>query len=112
MNLVAKEFVSARDDDRGVLILSKFAGAARELTAALLVDPLAIDQSADALAAALSMSGEEQSDRMRVMREVVAEFNTYRWAGEMLADGARLRAGSSRLLQHSQSLSHLVALPI
>jgi trehalose 6-phosphate synthase len=97
MNLVAKEFVTARDDHRGVLILSKFAGAARELTGALLVDPLAIDQSASALAQALSMADEEQSSRMRLMRSIVAEFNTYRWAGKMLSDGARLRTGPTSL---------------
>jgi trehalose 6-phosphate synthase len=91
MNLVAKEFVSARDDDRGVLILSEFAGAARQLTAALIVNPCAIDDSAHALAEALNMTDDEQSNRMRAMRSVVAEFNTYRWAGEMLADAARAR---------------------
>jgi trehalose 6-phosphate synthase len=92
MNLVAKEFVSARDDDRGVLILSEFAGAARQLTAALVVDPRAIDQAAQALAEALSMSDEEQSRRMRAMRAIVAEFNAFRWAGEMLADAAEAGA--------------------
>jgi trehalose 6-phosphate synthase len=91
MNLVAKEFVSARDDERGVLILSEFAGAARELTDALLVNPRNLEHAAHTLAAALSMPDEEQSRRMRAMRAVVSEFNTYRWAGEMLADGARLR---------------------
>jgi trehalose 6-phosphate synthase len=92
MNLVAKEFVAARDDDRGVLVLSEFAGAARELIAALLVNPRAIDQCARALARALQMPVEEQACRMRTMRAVVAESNAYRWAGEMLADAARLRA--------------------
>jgi trehalose 6-phosphate synthase len=91
MNLVAKEFVTARDDDRGVLILSRFAGAARELTAALVVNPWIIDESAGALAEALSMPGEQQSRRMRAMRSIVAQFNSYRWAAEMLAGGARLR---------------------
>jgi trehalose 6-phosphate synthase len=80
MNLVAKEFVSARDDNRGVLILSEFAGAARELTAALIVNPYAIDDSAHTLADALRMPDEEQSNRMRAMRSIVGEFNTYRWA--------------------------------
>jgi len=97
MNLVAKEFVSARDDDRGVLVLSKFAGAARQLTGALIVNPCAIDDSANALAEALSMDDEEQASRMRAMRSVVAEFSTYRWAGEMLADAAQLRAHSTPL---------------
>jgi len=92
MNLVAKEFVTARDDERGVLILSRFAGAARELSGALLVNPWAIDESADALAEALNMEDEQQASRMRAMRSIVAEFNSYRWAAEMLSDGARLRA--------------------
>jgi trehalose 6-phosphate synthase len=91
MNLVAKEFVAARDDDRGVLVLSRFAGAAGELTDALLVDPSAIAESACALAYALRMTEDEQATRMHAMRDVVAEFNAYRWVGEMLIDAARLR---------------------
>ena len=97
MNLVAKEFVAARDDERGVLILSRFAGAARELPEALLVNPLDVDQSAGALADALGMNDEQQADRMRVLRAVVAEFNSYRWAAEMLADGAPCAGASMRL---------------
>jgi trehalose 6-phosphate synthase len=91
MNLVAKEFVSARDDERGVLLLSKHAGAARELTTALVVDPSAVEDTAAALAQALTMSDHEQSVRMRAMRSVVAEFNAYRWAGEMISDATELR---------------------
>ena len=91
MNLVAKEFVSAREDERGVLILSEFAGAARELREALIVNPYAIDACARMLGEALTMSGEEQRIRMRGLRSVVAQFNAYRWAGEMLVDAARLR---------------------
>ena len=91
MNLVAKEFVAARDDERGVLVLSQFTGAARELTEALVVNPYDIDEASSALAAALSMSAMEQRDRMRAMRAYVAEFNVYRWAGRMLVDAARLR---------------------
>ena len=90
MNLVAKEFVAARDDERGVLVLSRFAGAARELTAASIVNPCAIGDAAHTLAEALRMADEEQATRMRAMRAVVAEFNTYRWAGDMLADAASL----------------------
>jgi trehalose 6-phosphate synthase len=103
MNLVAKEFVSARDDERGVLILSQFAGAARELTGAVIVNPYAIDDSARALAEALSMPEEEQSRRMRAMRAVVAEFSAYRWAAEMLADAARLRTNPTHLDQDRQA---------
>jgi trehalose 6-phosphate synthase len=91
MNLVAKEFVAARDDERGVLILSQFTGAARELTEALVVNPYDIEQSSAALATALRMPVLEQQDRMRAMRALVAEFNVYRWAGRMLVDAARLR---------------------
>ena len=90
MNLVAKEYCTCSLEG-GVLILSEFAGAARELTDALLVNPRNLEHAAHTLAAALSMPDEEQSRRMRAMRAVVSEFNTYRWAGEMLADGARLR---------------------
>ncbi len=91
MNLVAKEFVAARDDDRGVLILSQFTGAARELPEALIVNPYDADQSAAALHMALSMPASEQRDRMRLMRGLVAEFNVYRWAGRMLLDAAGMR---------------------
>ncbi|MBL9025323.1 MAG: trehalose-6-phosphate synthase [Myxococcales bacterium] len=91
MNLVAKEFVAARDDERGVLVLSQFTGAARDLTEALIVNPYDLRQASDALAAALDMPVEEQRERMRSMRRLVSEFNVYRWAGKMLADAAELR---------------------
>jgi trehalose 6-phosphate synthase len=91
MNLVAKEFVSARDDERGALVLSRFTGASRELTEALLVNPYDLDEAAAALHAALSMPPAEQAERMRSMRRFVREFNVYRWAGRMLTDAARLR---------------------
>jgi trehalose 6-phosphate synthase len=91
MNLVAKEFVAARDDGRGVLILSRFTGAARQLADALIVNPYAVDDSAQMLADALNMSVREQSRRMRRMRAAVAEFNIYWWAGQMLQDAAHLR---------------------
>jgi trehalose 6-phosphate synthase len=91
MNLVAKEFVSARDDDRGVLILSQFTGAARELPEALIVNPYDIDQCAGALNLALTMPQADQRARMRLMRGLIGEFNVYRWAGRMLLDAARMR---------------------
>ena len=91
MNLVAKEFVAARDDERGVLILSQFTGAARELPEALIVNPYDADQCAAALHLALTMAPTEQRDRMRLMRGLVAEFNVYRWAGRMLLDAATMR---------------------
>ena len=91
MNLVAKEFVSSRDDERGVLILSQFTGAARELPEALIVNPYHIDQVAESMNAALMMSEAEQQARMRSMRQLVREFNVFRWAGRMLLDAGRLR---------------------
>ena len=91
MNLVAKEFVAARDDERGVLILSQFTGAARELPEALIVNPYDADQCAAALHLALTMPAAEQRDRMRLMRGLVAEFNVFRWAGRMLLDAAAMR---------------------
>lgn len=94
MNLVAKEFVAARDDERGVLILSEFTGAARELPEALIVNPYDVDQCAAALHLALSMPVAEQRDRMRLMRGLVAEFNVFRWAGRMLLDAAAMRRRS------------------
>jgi len=91
MNLVAKEFVAARTDLRGVLVLSEFTGAARELTEALIVNPYDLEASSEALAVALAMPIDEQEDRMRSMRSLLAQFNVYRWAGKMLVDAARLR---------------------
>ena len=91
MNLVAKEFIAARDDETGVLVLSHFTGASRELTEALIVNPYDIDQASDALAEALAMPLEEQRVRMHAMRAFVAEFNVYRWAARMLRDAERLR---------------------
>ena len=91
MNLVAKEFVAARDDEQGVLILSQFTGAAAELPDALIINPYNIDQCAAALHLALAMPPTEQRARMRSMRGIVQEFNVYRWAGRMLMDAARMR---------------------
>lgn len=97
MNLVAKEYVASRDDEQGVLILSQFTGAARELPEALIVNPYDIDQCAVALQIALTMPVDEQRNRMRSMRGLIQEYNVYRWAGRMLLDAARLRQ-RSRLL--------------
>jgi trehalose-6-phosphate synthase len=91
MNLVSKEFIAAREDEHGVLILSQFAGAAKELPEAVLVNPYNIDQCAAALHLALSMPAVEQQARMRSMRHFVEEFNIFRWAGKMLIDAARMR---------------------
>ncbi|MCA3179844.1 MAG: trehalose-6-phosphate synthase [Burkholderiaceae bacterium] len=91
MNLVAKEFVAARDDHGGVLILSTFAGASRELIEALLVNPYDISETAAAIRMALRMDRDERRERMRLMRRTVKENNVYRWAGRMLMDAARVR---------------------
>jgi len=91
MNLVAKEFVACRDDERGVLLLSQFTGAARELPEALIVNPYDTDQCAAALHVALTMSADEQAERMRMMRSLVSEFNVFRWAGRMLLDASGMR---------------------
>lgn len=99
MNLVAKEFVAARDDEQGVLILSQFTGAADELAEALVVNPYNIDQCAAAMQLALSMPGTEQRARMRSLRGIVQEFNVYRWAGRMLMDAARMRQRARLLRQ-------------
>jgi trehalose 6-phosphate synthase len=91
MNLVAKEFVAARDDEQGVLILSNFAGASRELSEALIVNPYDAHAMADAIQRALTMPEAEQRARMQVMRDIVRVRNVYRWAGQMLLDAAQLR---------------------
>jgi trehalose-6-phosphate synthase len=91
MNLVAKEFVATRRDERGVLILSCFTGAARELRDALQVNPYDIDQTADAVRAALEMPSEEKEIRMHRMRKTVREHNVYRWAGNLIAELCEVR---------------------
>jgi trehalose 6-phosphate synthase len=91
MNLVAKEFAAARDDEDGVLILSQFTGASRELKDALIVNPYDIEQMADAICLALRMPLEERLGRMRRMRTNVRDYNIYRWAGKLIAELARLR---------------------
>ncbi|HTL47575.1 MAG TPA: trehalose-6-phosphate synthase [Verrucomicrobiae bacterium] len=85
MNLVAKEFVACRSDMKGVLALSQFTGAARELTEALLMNPFDPESLADTLCQALQMSAEEQEKRMRKMRETVSYSNIFRWAGKVLS---------------------------
>lgn len=92
MNLVSKEFVAARSDEQGVLVLSQFAGAAMELTSALIINPYHTVQVAAALHQALSMSIDEQKKRMRALRHQVKNANVYRWAANMLSDAAALRA--------------------
>jgi trehalose 6-phosphate synthase len=90
MNLVAKEFVAARSDLHGVLVLSRFTGAAQELTDALMINPFAVDQFAEALHQALEMAPEEQERRMRNLRRQVDDNNIYRWAGVLLSEASKL----------------------
>jgi trehalose 6-phosphate synthase len=91
MNLVAKEFVASRDDNRGILILSTFAGAALELTDALLVNPYDVQQLADAILRALNMPEDQETERMLHMRHNVREHNVYRWAANLLSDLTEIR---------------------
>jgi trehalose 6-phosphate synthase len=95
MNLVAKEFVAARDDEAGVLILSQFAGASGELEDALIINPYDTEQLAGALHTALTMSDDESRLRMRRMRELVREHNVYRWAGRLIGDLSAIRIESA-----------------
>ncbi len=96
MNLVAKEFVAAREDERGVLVLSLFAGAAYELRDALIVNPYDTEQLAEAIRAALEMTPEEETLRMQAMRRVVAEHNVYRWAANLIAELTEIRTEEPR----------------
>jgi len=108
MNLVAKEFVATRRDELGVLILSCFTGAARELQDALQVNPYDIDQTAEAIRAALEMPPEEKRLRMQRMRKLVREHNVYRWAGSLIGELCEVRldtaAGSNETFRAGASV--------
>jgi len=84
MNLVAKEFVAARNDEKGVLILSQYTGASRELKDAIIINPYSGEQTAGAIKIALELSPSEQTKRMKGLREVVKNYNIYRWSAELL----------------------------
>lgn len=84
MNLVAKEFIAARSDEQGTLILSQYAGAAKDLKDALVINPYSGEETADAIYAALTMPAAEQTKRMRKLRTSVRDYNTYRWSAEIL----------------------------
>jgi len=107
MNLVAKEFVAAREDGEGALILSQFTGATRELRDALIINPYDTDELADAILLALEMDSEERRTRMRHMRHIVRENNVYRWAGNLIAELSDIRinevepAGVLRMQKHA-----------
>ncbi len=95
MNLVAKEFVAARDDCDGTLILSQFTGAARELHDAFIVNPYDIDEVADAIRSSLTMTFAERNVRMQRMRAVLKEHNVYRWAANLVTTLSRIRINKS-----------------
>jgi trehalose 6-phosphate synthase len=107
MNLVAKEFVASRDDERGVLVLSQFAGAAQQLRAALMVNPLRIEQTASTLAQALQMPPIEQAKRMHILRANVTSFDASWWARQMVEDAraAGVLAGARSEQQWSPAVA-------
>jgi trehalose 6-phosphate synthase len=96
MNLVAKEYVAARHDERGVLILSRFTGAARDLHDAIIVNPYDVDGTAEAIAQAIEMNVSEMEDRMRRMRRSVRERNIYWWAASLIGELCDLRIKQRR----------------
>lgn len=91
MNLVAKEFVAAREDGEGALILSQFTGASHELRDALIVNPYDAEQMSEAIRTALEMDAVERQRRMKRMRQTVKEHNVYRWAGNLISDLSEIR---------------------
>jgi trehalose 6-phosphate synthase len=91
MNLVSKEFVAARHDEAGVLVLSQFTGAARDMKGALVINPYSAEETAEAVHKGLIMSPTEQHRRMKTMRVAVKDYNVYRWAAELIKALAALR---------------------
>jgi trehalose 6-phosphate synthase len=104
MNLVAKEYVAAKVDCDGALILSEFAGAARELSDALIINPYDIDQFADAIRYAVEMDRDERHTRMERMRRRVDEHNVYRWAASFLAELTGTRASCSIAIRSDDAI--------
>jgi trehalose-6-phosphate synthase/HAMP domain-containing protein len=94
MNLVAKEFVTAKTGLDGVLLLSSFTGAARELPDAVLINPYAIEDFADKIRFAVQMPDDEKRSRMQAMRATVADNNVYRWAGQIITEWTALQSAS------------------
>ena len=111
MNLVSKEFVAARSDQQGVLILSRFTGASRELTDAILVNPYDIEELANAVVLALEMDPDERSARMRRMRQAVREHNIYRWAANLIGALAEIRLDQQTPVEGERPESKRRALP-
>jgi trehalose 6-phosphate synthase len=90
MNLVAKEYIAAKTDAEGVLLLSRFTGAARELGDALLINPYGSDEFAQAIKEAVEMTPAEMTQRMRKLQETVQEKNIYRWAEKIITKGLQI----------------------
>ena len=105
MNLVAKEYIAARQDEGGSLILSRFTGASHELPDALIVNPYDTDELAQAIHTALTMSGDERRARMARMRAVVKEHNIYRWAGDLIGELAEIRLEPAKADQRKRPRS-------
>jgi alpha,alpha-trehalose-phosphate synthase [UDP-forming] len=103
MNLVAKEFVAARDDEEGALILSQFTGASRELRDALIVNPYDTEQVSDAIRLALEMDADDRHERMHRMRRTIRENNIYRWAGTLITDLSEIRVEERDLAAQPRS---------
>ena len=91
MNLVAKEYVAAKKDLSGSLILSQFTGAAKELTGAFQINPYSIEEFADTIKLAIETPPEEKRKRMENMRRVISENNVYRWAGNIITELTSLK---------------------
>ncbi|MDD4900052.1 MAG: trehalose-6-phosphate synthase, partial [Candidatus Omnitrophica bacterium] len=91
MNLVAKEYVASKVDFNGMLILSRFTGAARELVDSVLINPYSIEEFADAIKFAIEMPPEEKKKKMEGMHQIVAENNVYRWAGDIITELTALK---------------------
>jgi trehalose 6-phosphate synthase len=112
MNLVAKEYVAARHDEQGMLILSRFTGASHELVDALMVNPYDTDELAQTIHAALTMPAEEKRTRMQRMRAVVKEHNVYRWAGSLIGELAEIRLETADLKPNGPPSREDVPVPI
>ncbi len=93
MNLVAKEYVASKNDNTGVLMLSRFTGAARELSDAISINPYAIEEFADSIKAVIEMPPQEKKQRMENMRKIVSENNVYKWAGNIITELTAIKKG-------------------
>lgn len=106
MNLVAKEYVSAKSDLDGMLILSCFTGASKELTDAIPVNPYSTEEFADAFKQAMDMPPEERRQRMQKMRAIIKENNVYRWAGNIITELTSLNLKTENNGALAESLHH------